>query len=101
MSNPIGRPTGRARQRLNLLEVMVLIAGLGVGLWVILGDIRKEGAEPDKVLLTIIAALGGVSLVGPVLLLAERGRHRPWGAGKLLWFGQGMASWLLWPPIVY
>jgi hypothetical protein len=43
---------------------------------------------------------GGISLFGVPLLLWTA-RHRAWHAERLLWFIQGTASWLLWPPIVY
>lgn len=86
-----------------ILELMLLIAAAGFGLWLVLPDLR-EGTPgmPDLVLLPIVAVLGGFSLVGPPLLLWRRRRDaRPWRAGRVLWFTQGMASWLLWPPVVY
>ncbi len=47
-----------------------------------------------------VFALGGCSLIGVPLLLVTA-RHRPWGAGRFLWFTSGTAAWLLWPPVVY
>jgi hypothetical protein len=44
--------------------------------------------------------LGGLSLVGPPLLLVTA-KRRHWGAGRMLWFTQGTAAWLLWPPAVF
>ncbi len=48
--------------------------------------------------------LGGLSLIGPPILLAERrrrlGRTR-FGPGQVLWFSTGTASYLLWPPVIY
>jgi hypothetical protein len=45
--------------------------------------------------------LGGISAVGPPLLLGRRMRLkvrlRP---GELLWFCLGTATWLLWPPVI-
>jgi hypothetical protein len=95
-------PPRRPAQRLTLLEIMVLIAGLAVGLWLMAGDVpSKNESWADSALLVVACVLGGLSLVGPPLLLREvRRRRRPWGPGKLVWFSQGMASWLLWPPVV-
>lgn len=80
---------------------MILIAGLAVGIWLSAGYLASRESR-GFILLVIAFLLGGVSLIGPPLLLSERFRwRRRWGAGKVLWFAQGMASWLLWPPIVY
>jgi hypothetical protein len=87
---------------------MILVAGAGVGFWLILPEIRallNEGGvravgETGAWLVGLVFILGGLSLVGPPLLLLQaRGLH--WGAGRLLWFAHGTAAWLLWPPIVY
>ncbi len=96
----------RDHPHLNLFEAMLFIAGLALALWLIVPDLREKqptmGALADKAFLIVVVVLGGLSLVGPLLLLAEvRRRRRPWGPGKLLWFASGMAEWLLWPPIVY
>lgn len=86
---------------------MALIAGTAFGLWLVLADVQSEEglvmrSISDVGLLITVFVLGGLSLVGPLLLLAERRpRGRPWGAGKVLWFSTGMAAWLLWPPVVY
>jgi hypothetical protein len=45
--------------------------------------------------------LGGLSLVGPPLLLRARFHRRArFRAGEVLWFCQGTAAWLLWPPVI-
>ena len=87
---------------------MAMVAGLALGLWLVLPDLRKNvpemGAPDDWVLLIATAVLGGLSIVGPPLLLLERRRERrrsSWGPGRLLWFSSGTAAWLLWPPVVY
>jgi hypothetical protein len=103
-SMPAKRPAP-GRQRFGLRELMAFIAGLAVATWLIVPDLREQksvGPLRDVVFLVVVAALGGLALVGPPLLLTElRRRRRPWGPGKLLWFSSGMATWLLWPPIVY
>jgi hypothetical protein len=86
---------------------MSLIAGVALGLWLIGDEFRAKwqasGGFDDQAgawLLLLIFVLGGLSLVGPPLLLLTA-RRRPWGAGRFLWFVQGTAAWLLWPPLVY
>jgi uncharacterized protein (TIGR03382 family) len=83
---------------------MLLIAGLGVGLWLILGELRGIDTFPDTdtILLVLVMSLGGLAAVGPPMLLWGRRRlRRPWGPGRLLWFSTGASAWLLWPPVVY
>ncbi|HZW34919.1 MAG TPA: hypothetical protein VFF52_29620 [Isosphaeraceae bacterium] len=93
--------------RLTIGMVMLLIAGAAFGLWLIIDQFRSQfqvGNSPeDRVghwLFLLVFVLGGLSLVGPPLLLWTA-RRRPWGAGRLLWFAHGTAAWLLWPPVVY
>lgn len=104
-STPEGPPRGhRAGRRLGLGELMLLVAGVGVGLWLILDELRdiRGFPQPDKLLLALVMTLGGLSVVGPpILLLGRRGDRGRWGAGRLLWFSTGMAAWLLWPPVVF
>jgi hypothetical protein len=79
---------------------MLLIAGLAFSLWLGLPGLKKN--DIPEFFLVVVAVLGGLSLFGPPLLLAElRRRRRRWRAGKVLWFSTGMASWLLWPPAIY
>src|SRR4051812_25085442 len=96
---------GRRGRRLTIWELMLLIAGVAVGLGLFAGEWKRQDAMGSLGGWLIVTAgvLGGLSLVGPPLLLGERfrNRNRPWRAGKILWFAQGMASWLLWPPVVY
>lgn len=94
----------RSRSRVTLFELMALTAGLALGLWIILPQFREQPAigSPDAWTGLVAFVLGGLSLVGPPLLIWERRRRRTtWGAGRVMWFSQGMASWLLWPPVVY
>ena len=99
--------------RMNLGALMLLIAGAALGFWLALYDLKEmlgpnapDSSEPKwvswdpPVLLLLVYAVGGMSLVGVPLLLWTA-RHQAWHAGRLLWFMQGTASWLLWPPIVY
>ena len=86
---------------------MLLIAGAALGFWLAL-DVLKAQTQPngpaeDRATVWVfglVFILGGFSLVGPPLLLLTA-RRRHWGAGRFLWFTQGTAAWLLWPPAVY
>ena len=96
------RPRGIA-----IWELGVMIAGIAVGLWLFgLGvEIGGFGPQPDarrpNAYGVWIGLLGGVSVVGPPLLILERRRRkRRFGPGEVLWFSQGMSAWLLWPPVV-
>ncbi len=101
MDRPRSRPAATPGSRPALWEVLVLIAGTALGFWMI-GLNQKPGDDaPGAWFGSLLWFLGGLSLVGPPLLLVEarRGRAR-WGAGRLLWFASGTSAWLLWPPIV-
>jgi hypothetical protein len=96
----------RGEPRLTIGVMMLLIAGAAVGLWLTVGWQRARGNESggDEALFPwlygLVFVLGGLSLAGvPLLLLTARRRH--WGAGRFLWFTQGTAAWILWPPIVF
>jgi hypothetical protein len=97
-------PRPRAGQPFQIWEGLVLIAGLAAGLAMLQMSVSERGLGLIYPALTF--ALGGLGLVGVPLLLSERLRRGPWrrrrwGAGKHLWFSTGMASWLMWPPIIY
>ena len=96
------QPVNRS-QRLTLLELMILIAGVAVGLWLFAKEVMTAPTDKFEWLAVfLLAVLGGLSVVGPPFLLLEpRRRWSMWRAGKVMWFSQGMASWLLWPPIIY
>jgi hypothetical protein len=85
-------------------DLMVLAAGLGVGLWLFVEEADKQYKDQNVrwlVLMITSGVLGGLAVVGPPLLLAERRKAgRPWGPGKIYWFASGTAAWLLWPPVV-
>jgi len=103
---PTDQQPERRAQQLTLLELMLVIAGIALGLWVVINDVREPAENSDPLFLKwvfgLVGVLGGVAALGPVLLLLERLKSRQrWGPGKVLWFSQGMASWLLWPPVLY
>jgi hypothetical protein len=96
-------------ERLSLLELLFLVTGVGIALavsrqvWT--ADYQATDADPIQVVpvvvRVIVAVLSGFSFVGVPLLLSRLTRRRtPWGPGKVAWFSQGIAAWLLWPPIV-
>jgi hypothetical protein len=88
-------------RRSTILDMMLLVAGAAVGLWLVIGFIRQQPVMESKWLIVLIFVLGGMSLIGPPLLLWERRRRRArLQPGELLWFCQGTAAWLLWPPII-
>jgi hypothetical protein len=100
----------RKPARLGLGGAMLLIAGVALGLSMIADELRSPNLNPNAephfgawdfiASLVAVFVLGGLSFVGPPLLLLRRTR-RPWGPGRILWFAQGTASWLLWPPVLY
>src|SRR5262245_14745914 len=108
------KPSSPPREdRLSVGLLMLLIAGAALGLWLVIEDLRRvdfrAGPPPADmsfgpwdwvIVFVLVFLLGGLSLVGPPLLLLTA-RKRRWGPGRLLWFAQGTASWLLWPPVVY
>jgi hypothetical protein len=99
-------PRTRRSDRLNIGVAMLLVAGAALGLWLATHELQDKGNNADlearfsHSLFLFVFVLGGLALVGPPLLLMTA-RRRPWGAGRILWFTQGTAAWLLWPPVVY
>ncbi len=97
----------RVEDRLTIGAVMALIAGASLGLWLVVDELRSGTPADDRGLgfesdwvYGLVFILGGLSLVGIPLLLASAWR-KPWQAGRFLWFVNGTAAWLLWPPAVY
>lgn len=83
--------------RLTIRRLLILIAGIGAGLAI--GTPQPfEGGNVDhwRGLLTVIVM--GLSMTGPVFVLADRRTPLRWGG--LFWFAQGLGVWLLVPPIV-
>ena len=93
-------PNRPGPRRLAIWEMGLLIAGIAVGFW--LFGMMPGGPGPGWAWYSaLIGVLGGMSIVGPPLLLWERRRRRGrWGPGELLWFSTGTSAWLLWPPVV-
>ncbi len=102
--------------RFGIGALMVLVAGAGLGLWIVTADLRLIGVSPAEIgfdphlttwdaagFLIVVGVLGGLSFVGVPLLLKRSHRRsspRLWGPGRVLWFASGSASWLLWPPVI-
>jgi hypothetical protein len=103
--------------RLSIGVVMLLVSGIAIGVW-LAGDLLKEeftrGRTTNEPVtahagfgwadwtLAVVAGslLGGLSLIGPPLLLIT-GCKRQWGSGRTLWFSYGIATWVLWTPVVF
>ncbi len=99
--------TVERKDRLSIGVAMLLVAGATFGLWLVTPDLRDPHPGPygfgywdEAIALGVAYGLGGVSLLGPPLLLL-RVRGRPWGPGRLLWFSCGLATWIFWPPYIY
>jgi hypothetical protein len=93
----------KSTRRMSILDLMLLVSGAAVGLWLAIGLTDGPPDEEQEWLLYLVYILGGISTIGPPLLLWGRYRHRfrfRFRPGELLWFCQGTASWLLWPPLV-
>jgi hypothetical protein len=95
----------RGEPRLTIGTAMLMTAGLALGLWLATSWLRQRagtsGGGPFlSSIYVLVFVLGGLSLVGvPILLWTAR--RRPWGAGRFIWFTQGTAAWIMWPPIAY
>ncbi len=98
-------PAERRRPlRLTILDLLILTAGVAVGLSLIVDSIRTGSPDTEgRILMVLTLSLGGISLAGPPLLLWRRYRSgwKRMRLGELFWFCQGTASWLLWPPVMY
>jgi hypothetical protein len=99
---PAGIRSTMRRSRPTIGELMIVVAGVGVGLTLAMPVFRDEPSPGEAILVMGGGVLGGASLVGVPLLLWERrrGGRRRFGPGKLSWFAHGTAAWLLWPPII-
>src|SRR5262249_5444871 len=92
----------KVRSAPSIGALMALIAAGAFGFWMFLPPLRQEA--PYRTALEwlnfawifSVGVLGGLSLVGPPLLLWEsRKSRRRWGPGKHHWFIQGTATWLM------
>ncbi len=116
MPNP--SPIRGRNRRFSVVDGMAFVAGLAIAFWVFREPLLQAWNEPpppgsmgfrpffawiDQFVYALVTVLlGGLSLAGiPLLLRDHQARPRRWGPGKTLWFAQGTAAWLLWPPVVY
>lgn len=98
-SGPMSAPRG---ERPTIRDALLLIAGAAFGLWLVTPAWREARNGTDDWLRVLAFVLGGVSCVGPPMLLWRRIRLRArLELGELLWFCLGTASWLLWPGAVF
>jgi hypothetical protein len=100
--------TNRLRFQVSIADFMVLVAGFGVGLWILVSNIRSGSfyhtetewqlADWRSWMLGFYAVLLGLMMAGSCVLLVERfRRRRRWRAGAFSMFLLGMESWLFTP----
>jgi hypothetical protein len=90
-------PVLTSRDGLTIRRLLVLTGGVGVGLAI--GTPKPfDAGEADswRTLITVIVM--GLSLTGPLFVLADRRGRLGWGG--LFWFAQGLGVWILLPPII-
>jgi hypothetical protein len=99
-----GRVEKRERFTIGAGALLVLSMALAMGLF--LEPMREtDWWRLQNVVFLFVIVLAGPTAIGvPWLIVRKlRGRFRydrRWGPGRLHWFAQGSAAWLLWPPIV-
>ncbi len=98
----------RRQIRLHWLIVDLTFVSLGAVLGIWIASARPDriegviGLHAPIILNTVGAILGGLSLAGPIVVIrSRRGRRQPPRPGELIWATQGIATWLLWPPVVW
>jgi hypothetical protein len=90
-------PSHVSRDRLTIGRLLILTAGVGLGLALCLPrPFDVQNSEAWRALFT--AALLGVSLTGPLFALADRRDTITWGG--LFWFAQGLGVILMLPPMI-
>ena len=97
-------PRKRLGDRPTIGHLMTLIAGAAFGFWV-LGKAAVDSSGPisGRIVIWVVTVLGSLSVMGVPILLLERFRRKGppnWEAGRVSWFAQSSAAWLLWPPII-
>jgi len=100
------------RDRLTISRLLILTAGVGVGLAICMPrPVDLRSADSWRSLLT--AVLMGISLTGPLFAVLDRGTgilpvssragcpcHQRLDWGGLFWFAQGLGVLLMLPPII-
>lgn len=88
-------------QNPGIRDAMVFIAGIALGIWLFVDDLKKlPSREFGLWVQCYIAMLGGMSMSGCVLLTIDRFQYRRhWRAPVLAWFAIGLTAWSLAPAI--
>src|SRR5687768_7556054 len=89
------------RDKLTILRLLLLTAGVAVGLRVFEPELRREESGDYWWLCLAVAILAGCSLAGPLFAIARRragARLRVGGMGGMLWLASGLGMWTLLVP---
>ena len=101
---PAAPPGRRGESPFRIADMLALVAALALGSWLVMPMFRGGDSLLSLRLVTASTALlGSIALTGPPNpLIARRWlTRRPLGPGSLVWFATGMATWGLWPALIF